>query len=321
MKNKIDIWAVLAVLIALVALFFGDDLYKRIVGRPIFGSSLSPALTSQSPTNTPKTPAEVSVSHNPPTATPYPTQLTDDKGVTMRLVPAGKFTMGSENGQGDEKPVHTVYLDAFYMDKYEVTNALYKACVDAGDCTAPQQTSSYTRSSYYGNSEFDEYPVIYVGWNQAKTYCKWRGASLPTEAQWEKAARGTDARAYPWGNPFDGTKLNFCDKNCPFDWADKTADDGFADTAPIGSYENGKSPYGVYDLAGNVLEWTTDWYSDTYYKNSPPSNPIGPTSGLHRVLRGGSWDKSIKIMRVSTRFFGKPDPIYYSIGFRCVRLP
>jgi formylglycine-generating enzyme required for sulfatase activity len=253
--------------------------------------------------------------------TSLPTEITDLTGATMRLVPAGDFTMGSENGAVDEKPVHTVYLDAFYMDKYEVTNALYKACVDVGGCTPPQQTSSYTRSSYYGNSEFDDYPVIYVGWNQAKTYCKWRGASLPTEAQWEKAARGADARVYPWGNAFDGTKANFCDKNCPFIYADKTIDDNFADTAPIGSYESEKSPYGVYDLAGNILEWTTDWYSDTYYKNSSPSNPIGPTSGLYRVLRGGSWSKSVKTMRASARFFGKPDPIYYSIGFRCVRSP
>jgi len=253
-----------------------------------------------------------------PTATALPDEITDN-GVSMRLVPAGEFSMG----EGDE--AHTVYLDAFYMDKYEVTNALYKACEEAGVCTPPQPTNSYTRDSYYGNSEFDNYPVIYVDWSQAQAYCEWRGTStgsdthLPTEAQWEKAARGTDARAYPWGDTFDGTKVNFCDKNCPFDWADKTVDDGFADTAPVDSYESGQSPYGIYNLAGNVWEWTADWYSETYYQSSPLKNPLGPDSGTSRVLRGGAWYNGDSYVRSADRNWLDPSYTDNNIGFRCAR--
>jgi formylglycine-generating enzyme required for sulfatase activity len=255
-----------------------------------------------------------------PTPTPYPTQITDAKGVVMRLVPAGEFSMGSENGDSDERPVHQVYLDAFYMDMYEVTNAAYRACVSAGVCTPPHDTSSATRSIYYGNSQYDNYPVIYVDWEQANTYCEWRGGSLPTEAQWEKAARGTDGRTYPWGNAFDGTKVNFCDKNCPFGELDKTVDDGYADTSPVGSYESGKSPYGIYDLAGNVWEWVADWYDPNYYASSPSSNPLGPSSGQDRVLRGGSWDVNRYGVRSAYRNYYTPDVInFFSVGFRCAR--
>jgi len=144
----------------------------------------------------------------------------------MRLVPAGEFTMGSIKEV--EQPVHTVYLDTFYMDAYEVTNAHYKACVDAGGCTPPQKLGSSTHSIYYGNSNFDYYPVIYVNWNQAKAYCEWRGANLPTEAQLEKAARGIDERTRPWGEGIDCNKANYF--GC------------VGDTTKVGSYEGGKSP-------------------------------------------------------------------------------
>lgn len=132
------------------------------------------------------------------TATALPAEVIDQQGVQMVLVPAGEYTMGSESGGYDETPVHTVYLSTFYIDKYEVTNALYKACVDAGVCNPPYDAGSYTRASYYGNPEFDNYPVVYVDWSMSGSYCEWRDARLPTEAEWEKAARGTDARVYPW---------------------------------------------------------------------------------------------------------------------------
>jgi formylglycine-generating enzyme required for sulfatase activity len=201
-----------------------------------------------------------------------------------------------------------------------VTNAAYRACVSAGVCTPPNQTSSGILSNYYDDSQYDNYPVFRVDWDQAKTYCEWRGGSLPTEAQWEKAARGTDARIYPWGNTFDGTEANFCDKkNCPDEIPSIVGDDGYAYTSPVGSYESGKSPYGIYDLAGNVWEWVADWFDENYYANSPSSNPLGPSSGKFRVLRGGAWNELEDFMEVTSRFALPPDYFNYAIGFRCVR--
>jgi len=241
-----------------------------------------------------------------------PDEITDTKGVVMRLVPAGEFRMGSENGDDDEKPVHTVYLDAYYMDKYEVTNAAYKNCVDTGSCIPPKQTNSYTRSSYYGNLEFNDYPVIYVDWYHAKNYCEWRGANLPTEAQWEKAARGMEGRTYPWGEDIDCDRTNYRD-------GDKYC---VGDTTRVGSYENGKSPYDIYDLVGNVWEWTADWYSGTYYHNSPSTNPLGPASGTYRMIRGGSWAMDgIDVRSANRMSYNYPDlPNFVNyFGFRCAR--
>ncbi len=230
----------------------------------------------------------------------------DPKGVPMRLVPAGEFSMGSDNGETDEKPLHVIYLDDFYIDKYEVTNKLYKACVDAGVCQPPQDIRSYTHSSYYGNPKYDNYPFINADWYMAKSYCEWRAVGLPTEAQWEKAARGaSDARTYPWG---EGISQSYANNN-----------DNVGDTTAAGSYENGKSPYGVYDLAGNVMEWVADWYSETYYQNSLASNPLGPDSGTYRVLRGGAWNLAAGYARTSAR--GKLLPVEFGqdLGFRCAK--
>jgi formylglycine-generating enzyme required for sulfatase activity len=261
-----------------------------------------------------------------PAGTPLPDEITDSKGVTMRFVPAGEFTMGDTTDQAlaecqkfrsscqrdwfiNEEPPHTVYLDAYYMDKYEVTNALYAACVKAGTCPIPTKRPI----KYDNNSAFDNYPV-FVDWNMANTYCKWRGGQLPTEAQWEKAARGTDGRTYPWGEEIDCNKANY--------WArDGRGGSCVGDTTAVGSYESGKSPYGIYDLAGNVWEWVADWYDATYYQNSPLENPLGPSSGQKRVLRGGAWNVSNVGARSAYR--GGEDPMYldFFIGFRCSRSP
>jgi formylglycine-generating enzyme required for sulfatase activity len=227
----------------------------------------------------------------------------------MVLVPAGDFVMGSEtvDADTDEKPLHAVHLDAYYIDKYEATNALYSACVNAGACNPPVQADAFTRSSYYGNEEYDEYPVVYVKWNMAKAFCEWRGARLPTEAQWEKAARGTDARMYPWGKEVDCRKANY-----------QGGGNGCAGgTSKVGSYESGKSPYGVYDLAGNVWEWVADWYSETYYSTSAESNPSGPDAGQARVLRGGSWNRNQFEIQVVNRNRFAADYSNFDIGFRC----
>lgn len=246
-----------------------------------------------------------------PTPTPLPieiTEITDNKGVSMRLVSAGEFTMGSDDGPSDEQPAHQVYLDDFYMDIYEVTNALYEACVDAGGCTQPQATSSYTRSSYYGNSQYADYPVIYVDWNQAITYCEWRDASLPSEAQWEKAAKGTDGRTYPWGEDISCNKANYYDgnKSCG------------GDTTKVGSYLNGVSPYGTYDMAGNVWEWVSSLYQPYPYSPSDGREDLS-SSGL-RALRGGSWFSYDNVVRSAYRSnVGAPDIILNFVGFRCAR--
>jgi serine/threonine-protein kinase len=243
----------------------------------------------------------------PPTAPANPEERTDAKGVTMRLVPASEFTMGSENGSDDEKPIHQVYLDAYYIDKYEVTNALYETCVSAGVCDPPKQTKSYTRSSYYGNLQYADYPVIYVDWNQANTYCEWRGARLPTEAEWEKAARGTDGRTYPWGN--DSPNSNLLNYNS-----------NVGDTTEVGKYPAGASVYGMLDMAGNVWEWVSSFYQSYPYSAGDGREDLN-ASGL-RVLRGGSWYYGGYGVRSADRYWDDPSLIFLSrVGFRCALSP
>jgi len=293
----------------------GLALLVGLLIRGLAGDGLLATLATETPT---------------PIQAPYPMEITDAYGVAMRLVPAGEFSMGSDADDAlsecqkyiidcqrnwfiDEEPLHTVYLDTFYMDEYEVTNAMYAACVKAGACTPPHADSSATRDSYYGNEAFDNYPVIAVDWNQAKTYCEWRGARLPTEAEWEKAARGLDGRIYPWGNRAPTCSLaNFE----PFD-----GNECVGDTSAVGSYPQVVSPYGIYDLAGNVWEWVADWYDEHYYANSPYRNPSGPESGKYRVLRGGSWKHNEINLRASLRLGSEPDYWLSYLGFRCSRSP
>jgi serine/threonine-protein kinase len=242
----------------------------------------------------------------------------------MVLVPGGPFEMGSDSGDNNERPVHTVTLDDFYIDQYEVTNARYAECEDAGACDPPESTGSATRSSYYGDPQYADYPVIWVGWEDAKTYCEWRGARLPTEAEWEKAARGMDGWTYPWGNEFD-TSLANVDDETTFDSFTVTCGpsgcDRFSDTAPVGSFPDGASPYGALDMAGNVWEWVADRYSETYYDSSPSENPPGPASGSDRVLRGGSWRDYEYDVRAAYRLGNEPSYSYYHIGLRCAHSP
>ncbi len=255
------------------------------------------------------------------------TMVSDKDGMILLYVPAGEFTMGNDNDSDDEKPVHTVTLDAFWIDQTEVTNAMYAKCVDANQCDAPWNTSSYTRSEYFGNPEFDDYPVIYVSWNDANSYCSWADRRLPTEAEWEKAARWSpplpagegggegDALIYPWGNDFDGTKVNFCDASCPFDWADKNSDDGYADTAPAGSYPIGASPYGALDMAGNVWEWVGSLYRPYPYDAGDGRENLNSTDA--RAARGGSWNYIDYEVRSTRRSWLVPTNSDLNVGFRC----
>jgi formylglycine-generating enzyme required for sulfatase activity len=260
-----------------------------------------------------------------PASTPQAgaTRVWEKDGAVMVHVPAGTFWMGSDEGDSDayddERPQHEVRLNAFWIDRTEVTNAQYRRCVSEGACDPPRGSSSYTRDSYYGVTEFDDHPVIYVDWEQANAYCTWAGKRLPTEAEWEKAARGTDKRIYPWGNEFDGSLANFCDVNCGFDHNADEWDDGYTDTAPVGNYPGNASPYGALDMAGNVWEWVADWHAGDYYATSPDRNPQGPDSGEWRVLRGGSWLDLQGGVRAAARDLGGPSGSSDDLGFRCAR--
>jgi formylglycine-generating enzyme required for sulfatase activity len=274
---------------------------------PAFTETSVPAFTA-----TPL-PADTQVVFTPAS---LPDEITDAFGVVMRLVPGGPFIMGSTHGMPDEEPVHMVDTPAFYMDKYEVTNTLYKVCVDAGVCQEPANTGSGNHSGAYGtygNQLFDNYPVIWVDWNQAKTYCEWRGARLPAEAEWEKAARGMDGRKYPWGDVIDPTFANY-GSNVPDNY-----DGVFGKTTAVGTYPTGQSPYGIHDMAGNVWEWTADWY-DVYPGGDPGANV---TSGqeTNRVLRGGAWSDDPELLRTTFRGGNTPDTAVNYIGFRCASTP
>lgn len=249
-----------------------------------------------------------------PTVEPVATKVRTRDGQIMALIAAGEFLMGSDSSDteanSDEKPQHSVYVDSFWIDKTEVSNSQYNKCVEAEVCRpSGALTSIFTPA---------ELPVVGVSWAQANTYCRWVGGRLPTEAEWEKTARGTDGRLYPWGDDFDGSRLNYCDANCIADWRDATANDGYRYTAPPGSYPAGASPYGVLDMSGNVWEWTADWYAPDSYKNSIYRNPTGPESGLQRVVRGGSWYYYGKNLRAAKRHKDTPVTQHDNIGFRCV---
>jgi len=223
-------------------------------------------------------------------------------GAEMVLIPAGEFQMGSNDGDYDEKPVHTVYLDAFYIDKYEVTNAQYKKFMDATGHKAP---------NYWNDSRFNDpkQPVVGVSWYDAKAYADWAGKRLPTEAEWEKSARGgLIGKKYPSGDNLTRDDANY----------DGTGGkDIWEYTSPVGSFApNG---YGLYDMAGNVWEWCADWYDGEYYKVSPKENPKGPASGNWRVIRGGSWYYVINGLRVANRNSLAPTDVHYDVGFRCAQ--
>ena len=282
------------VTLVVFALFIGacqPALTPTPVLKPIPVLTLTPRLTST------------------PRPTPICSEIKDTKSVSMCLVPAGSFTMGtntsygSDINLGDAGPAHAVSLDAFYIDKYEVTNALYKNCVDAGGCTLPGDVSKYN------NSQYANHPVTFVDWDQATAYCAWRGPStgsgqvrLPSEAEWEKAARGSTGDIYPWGDDDPNKDLANYGQNV-------------GDTTAVGSYERGRSPFGVYDMAGNVWEWVDGWYA-AYPGNTVDSPDYGTK---YRVLRGGSWYYDWGYMRASFRNWGHSDTKSQYYGFRCAR--
>jgi serine/threonine-protein kinase len=271
--------------------------------------------TARIPAKTPPSNPTPTVVSSPipvfPTATfspNYTMQVSEKDGMVMVYVAAGEFLVGNENGHDNEQPVHAVYLDAFWIDQTEVTNKQYMTCVNEGACNQPSNDSSFRRDSYYGNPDYDNFPVIYVSWYAAASYCNWAGRRLPTEAEWEKAARDGDRRIYPWGN---------ATLQCSLANYDNPLGSCGVDTLAVGNRERGKSPYGVLEMAGNVWEWVNDWYDFEYYSYSEASNPLGPDSGLYRVIRGGAWSSIPYDIRSSNRGVEVATESYDDIGFRC----
>ncbi|GAB4431511.1 MAG: hypothetical protein Kow002_19770 [Anaerolineales bacterium] len=287
-------------------LFANPGLFSPPQPTPTQAAPLPPPTT---PTLAPPTPTvAASPTSGPtsiPTATSFPAEIRDSRNIPMVLIPAGEFTMGSDDsGDPASKPAHTVYLDAFYIDKYEVSNENYDACAYAVECRKPLNTGSVTRRQYYNNTVFANYPVLYVEWRMAQEYCEWRGGRLPTEAEWEKAARGTDARAYPWGsNEINCSYANY--HGC------------VGDTTPVDQHENGQSPYGVYGMAGNVWEWTISLFD--YYPYDPTDGREDLRARGKRIVRGGAWHNfGSASVRTDTRFEVEPGYAGAYVGFRCV---
>jgi len=237
----------------------------------------------------------------------------------MVFVPSGHFLQGArpddELASENERPQHAVYATGFWIDQLEVTNGRYAAYVAAGECRPPMATGSHSRDHYFDDSAFADYPVIFVSWFDANDYCAWAGKRLPTEAEWERAARGDDNRRWPWGDTWDGTKANFCDANCVHRWRDESADDGHTDTAPVGSYPAGASPSGALDMAGNVWEWVADWYAS--YSPDPDFDPLVAQGSEIKVLRGGSYDFVAAGLRATYRYEDGATHRQDSFGFRC----
>jgi len=286
----------------------------------------APLPTRVPPTAIPISPAETII----PTATVLPTEefvtqrVSPSDGMPQVHIPAGTFRMGGMDVRraANEIPEHDVTLDTYWMDQLEVTNAMYGLCIEAGGCTAPQDLKSQRRPEYFNNPEFKDYPVIYVTWGQAKTYCEWAGRRLPSEAEWERAGRGDDFRTFPWGeDKANGLLANY--------------NMLVGDTSRVGTYPAGASPFMVLDMAGNVAEWVNDFYSFDYSKALENTlNPMGPltSAGLNRVVRGGSLGDAEINIRVSKRssvlgsnlsatpgsnsYLGDSSP---RIGFRCAQ--
>jgi formylglycine-generating enzyme required for sulfatase activity len=260
-------------------------------------------------------------------------------GAVSVYVPAGNFTMGGTSDMtryarqlcqaaagdlaiatcgsaafADEHPAHPVSLSAFWIDRSEVTNRQYARCVDSGACTPPVGTGSFSRPRYFDDPVYDDYPIVLVDWHRAAAFCAWAGARLPTEAEWEFAARGPENRLFPWGDTFDPGRLNYCDRSCA-GMSDPSYDDGFPDTAPVGFSPQGASWVGALDMAGNVREWVADWYGP--YSSEAVIDPKGPGSGESRIARGGSWYDTPDDVRSVNRGANLPDYTHPKVGFRC----
>ena len=291
--NKFTGFLMIAFLIGCITVLFGYDVSA--------GSSLTTVASESSPT-------------------PQPIMLGGSDLRPMVYVPGGVFKMGASdddtNADRDEKPQHEVTLDAFWIDQYEVTHTEYAACVQASVCDAPGE-EDYNGFSYAYAAEIDNAPVVNVNWDDANAYCEWVGKRLPTEAEWEHAARGEDDRIYPWGNDTDASGKAWYCANCIYDYANPDVLDDFSRPMSVTQFEDGASPYGVHGMAGNVWEWVWDWYADDTYSQLDRVNPVGPEDGTYRVVRGGSWTSPIEDLRSTYRAARGPLTAWIDVGFRC----
>ena len=278
-------------------------------------SSIEQTLSAV-PTITPASPAEgTPVSAELPeaasTAMPAP-QSTESETVNpidgMRLIyiPAGEFTMGSSKYDRDletnEVPQHSVTLDAYWISQTQVTNAMYNQCVASGACA---YSAGHEINPHYLDPAYNDHPVVYVTWQSAMNYCTWSGGRLPTEAEWEKAARGSGGQKYAWGNNSAAEEL-------------VNANNTYDSTTPAGQFSQGASPYGVLDMGGNVREWVWDWYDPYYYQYTPADNPAGPVEGEKKVLKGASFSDIYRFTRPANRLAHDPTSPGANRGFRCV---
>ena len=325
----------------LVALVTLADYHQALYG-PVFVpavQALAPAVTAEKQAvATPATPPD-----DGPAGINAWTRSID--GMIMVYVPTGEFDMGNPGTQWiwggrlrdgdwglqvftDEQPQHTVHLDAFWIDQTEVTVGMFRKFVQATAHVTAAERDGYGIRYKAGPKEEEwphvpgadwqhprgpgskaknDHPVVQVTWDDATAYCELAGGHLPNEAQWEKAARGPDGRMWPWGNTYEGMRGSFCEAQCPVErHRDDYYDDGYAFSAPVGSFPGGASPYGALDMAGNVWEWVADWYDDSYYGDSPYENPTGPPTGTERAQRGGAWYDNESWVRCD------------DLGFRCV---
>ncbi len=297
------------------------------------------------------TPESLPSPTTPPEPTPLPVSIRSDTA-DMILVTGGQFEMGARGSQlleecnafregcdeawfSPSEPIHLVQIDPFYVDVYEVTNEAYvrflndlaeiDAACDGQSCfnASDSQIDSDAEGQFAVDEAFLDHPVTGSSWYGAGAFCAWRGARLPSEAEWELAASWDSETStkflYPWGDQFDGSIVNSCDVNCDQPQANSEYEDGYAITAPVGSYENGRSPSGAYDMAGNVWEWIADWYDPGYYGQSPDANPIGAETGEDKVVRGGSWFDTGNFTSAAIRFPAPPAETGDTIGFRCAQ--
>jgi len=268
---------------------------------PVTVPTVMEVLPTPTPVPPPPTPTPIPVSG--PTPAPDVTAApTEEIEIPMVAIPAGEFTMGNDAGDDDEKPAHTVFVDAFEMDQFEVTNEQFQAFVEeSGYLTEAEQAGESFNWRAFAEAK-PKHPVVLVTWNDAVAYCEWQGKRLPTEAEWEKAARGMEGFVYPWGNEWATEKAN-------------TEESGCRGTTIVGSYPAGASPYGVMDMAGNVSEWTSDWY-EAYPGSSFRSSYFGKK---YRVIRGGGWFSEAHLVRTTERSASSVELRNDDVGFRCVR--